>query len=171
MGQEGGAPTAVPADTAAAALPEGPTQSTRRWTSVVERHLTGPAYRHGCPLLDVAMGGGFDRVSHVALDRSKAIAPSPPVKGQPARPPLEPPPPATPAEPAESCLNVLTCAEAAVAVLGAAHSADPLRCGSADVLTCAQPICTLDRSKVPGRCRASSGHQPSTSPRERGNDA
>src|SRR4051794_8701165 len=87
MGQEGGAPTAVPPDTAAAALPEGPTQSTRRWTSVVERHLTGPAYRHGCPLLDVAIGAGLDRVSHVTVDRSKVIAPSLPSQGATPRDP------------------------------------------------------------------------------------
>src|SRR3954451_15422612 len=76
-----------PTDTAAAALPEGPTQSTRRWTSVVERHLTGPAYRHGCPLLDVAIGAGLDRVSHVTVDRSKVIAPSPPSQGATPRDP------------------------------------------------------------------------------------
>src|SRR3954470_22665527 len=73
MGQEGGALLQSPTDTAAAALPEGPTQSTRRWTSVVERHLTGPACRHGRPLLDVAIGGDFNRVRHMALDRAKAI--------------------------------------------------------------------------------------------------
>src|SRR3954454_23220258 len=110
MGQKGGAPTAVPADTAAAALPEGPTQSTRRWTSVVERHLTGPACRHGCPLLDVAIGGGFDRVSHVALDRSKATAPSPGSQGTtratplraaaPRNPLLSPPRVGSPSSPA-----------------------------------------------------------------------
>src|SRR3954453_23634840 len=77
-----------PTDTAAAALPEGPTQSTRRWTSVVERHLTGPACRHGRPLLDVAIGGDFDRVSHMALDRSKVRAPSPPSQGATRATPL-----------------------------------------------------------------------------------
>src|SRR4051794_32193611 len=63
-----------PTDTAAAVLPEGPTQSTRGWTSVGERHLTGLACRHGCPLLDVAIGGDFNRVGQMALDRSKAKA-------------------------------------------------------------------------------------------------
>src|SRR3954452_4145696 len=126
-----------PTDTAAAALPEGPTQSTRRWTSVVERHLTGPACRHGCPLLDVAIGGGFDRVMHVALDRSTAIAAPPASQRATRATPSEPPRPANPAEPTTTWSSFPACAEATAAAPEAAHSADPLRCGSADVLTCA----------------------------------
>jgi hypothetical protein len=135
MGQEGGALLQSPTDTAAAALPEGPTQGTRRWTSAVERHLTGPACRHGCPLLDVAIGGDFNRVSHMALDRSKAIpAPPasqlrPPVKGQRARPPSEPPRPASPAEPANTWLSVLTCTEATAAAQR--RRTAPTRCDAA----------------------------------------
>src|SRR4051812_36350405 len=124
-----------PTDTAAAALPEGPTQSTRRWTSVVERHLTGPACRHGRPLLDVAIGGDFNRVRHMALDRSKAIpAPPasqlrPPVKGQRARPPSEPPRPASSAEPTITWLSVLTCTEATAAAQR--RRTAPTRCDAA----------------------------------------
>src|SRR3954451_7504662 len=98
-----------PTDTAAAALPEGPTQSTRRWTSVVERHLTGPACRHGCPLLDVAIGGGFDRVMHVALDRSTAIAAPPASQRATRATPSEPPRPANPAEPTTTWSSFPAC--------------------------------------------------------------
>jgi hypothetical protein len=135
MGQEGGALLQSPTDTAAAALPEGPTQGTRRWTSAVERHLTGPACRHGCPLLDVAIGGDFNRVSHMALDRSKAISAPPasqlrpPVKGQRARPPSEPPRPASPAEPTNTWLSVLTCTEATTAAQR--RRTAPTRCDAA----------------------------------------